>query len=675
VSGTGTDRRLASIVALDVAGFSARVEADEAGTIAAIAQLRSTIERIAHEHSGRIFNTAGDGFMLEFGSSSAAMEAAFALAETCEPKVRVGVHLGEVAVQPTGDLLGHGVNVAARLMAQAGPGSALVSSAVRQTLRGPLAARLVSRGLLQLDKMNETIEGFVIVAGPDGSKAVDVAAKKEPLLAVLPFDNLSADQEMQFFSDGVSEEILQRLARSRLHVIARTSSFQFRGPDKSVAKVANQLRATHILDGSIRRAASRVRVAAQLVDAETQTALWSERFDRTLEDIFAVQEEIAESIAGALDKAFDKHTPAASVPPEVYDLYLRSRQVRFAINAPKAVALLEEATRRAPDFAAAWGRLAIFRTSAATYIPYAQRPAVAVRVDAEAARALALDPDNVDALLARIYVRPPFPDFSHVEPLLARLRRFGPSHAGAVGDLLAKVGRLREAQASAQAAYELDPLNPLVANAYGWFTYCLGRYAEARTIFEEMLRRWPDWYMAAICLSSIGALTGDWALVDAMTDPERLKQHPWLEWDEYRHTYLAILRDPSPQSRRRPLEIAEHALAATGHLSFHWLPLAARLGFVDEAYALAARAKFGPSGSPDDEMGPIAYTTVRLFFAEFSAFRCDPRFVLLCARLGLVEYWMTSGHWPDCVDEAAPHYDFKAECARVAGGPPLPPAT
>jgi TolB-like protein len=669
-------RRLASIVALDVAGYSARTEADEAGTVAAIATLRGTIERIAHEHAGRIFNTAGDGFMLEFGSSSAAMEAAFSLAETCEPKVRVGVHLGEVAVQPNGDLLGHGVNIAARLMAQAGPGSALVSSAVRQTLRGPLAERLVSRGLLHLDKMNEIVEGFVIVA-PDASavRGGATAVKKEPLLAVLPFDNLSTDQEMQFFSDGVSEEILQRLARSKLRVVARTSSFQFRGPDKSVAKVASQLRATHILDGSIRRAASRVRVAAQLVDAETQTALWSERFDRTLEDIFAVQDEIAESIAEALDKTFDKPAPSASVPPEVYDLYLRSGQLYTPRDMAKAVPLLEEATRRAPGFAAAWGRLARARALAAMFLPFAQRPAVAVRVDDEADRALVLDPENVDAIVAKFFLRPPFPDFSYVEPLLARFRHFGPLHGQFVSFRLLSVGRLREAHPSARAAHELDPLNPRAAYTHGLCTYYLGRYAEARAQFEEVLRRWPDHTATALYLIRIGLHTADWPLVDALMDPERLKQYPLHEYDEFAHTYVSIMRDPSPQSRRRPLERDERAVAATGHLSFHWLPLAAQLGFVDEAYALAARAKFGPSGSPDDEMGSNAYATTRLFFPEFTAFRNDPRFVRLCARLGLVEYWMTSGHWPDCVEEVAPHYDFKAECARVAAGLPLPPAT
>src|ERR1700674_1160719 len=143
-------RRLATIVALDVAGYSARTEADEATTTAEVAALRTVIEAIAARHGGRVFNTAGDGFMLGFGSSLAAVEAALELAQTCEPRVRVGVHLGDVIVQPNGDLLGHGVNVAARLMAQSPPGAALVSPAVRQSIRGPVAERLQSRGTFKL---------------------------------------------------------------------------------------------------------------------------------------------------------------------------------------------------------------------------------------------------------------------------------------------------------------------------------------------------------------------------------------------------------------------------------------------------------------------------------------------------------------------------------------------
>jgi len=157
-------RRLAAIVALDMAGFSARMEKNESVSAAEVVVLRDTIAEITRAHEGRIFNTAGDGFMLEFGSSLGAVRAAIDLAEKCQPKVRVGVHLGDVQVQPNGDLLGHGVNVAARLMARSPPGSALVSAAVRQTVHDPIVERLVPRGMLKLEKMNETLEVFALAA-------------------------------------------------------------------------------------------------------------------------------------------------------------------------------------------------------------------------------------------------------------------------------------------------------------------------------------------------------------------------------------------------------------------------------------------------------------------------------------------------------------------------------
>ncbi|MBL8781940.1 MAG: adenylate/guanylate cyclase domain-containing protein, partial [Alphaproteobacteria bacterium] len=243
-------RKLATIVALDVAGYSARTEADEARTTAEVAALRKVIEGIAARHGGRVFNTAGDGFMLEFGSSLAAVEAAIELAETCEPKVCVGVHLGDVVVQPNGDLLGHGVNVAARLMAKSDPGGALVSAAVRQTIRGPIADRLVSRGLFHLDKMNETIEAFaladpatqaavaprralpklrqahwlmiaavvvgiaVVLAAMTLTSPVPEVKAADRSIAILPFENRSPAQNDAGYGDWLSELISSLLGKS-----------------------------------------------------------------------------------------------------------------------------------------------------------------------------------------------------------------------------------------------------------------------------------------------------------------------------------------------------------------------------------------------------------------------------------------------------------------------------
>jgi adenylate cyclase len=258
------------------------------------------IEGIAARHGGRVFNTAGDGFMLEFGSSLAAVEAALELAQTCEPKVRIGVHLGDVVVQPNGDLLGHGVNVAARLMAQSTPGGALVSADVRRVIRGPLAERLISRGLLKLDKMTETIEAFALGATPPAA-IVAQSHSARASVAVLPFDNLSGDMSLELLADGIVEEILTSLAQfSELVVIARNSTFAYKGRSIDIREVAAKLSVRYVLEGSIRGDANALRIAAQLIDAMSGGHVWAGRFDCKPIDVLKVQDEIAEAIAAKI---------------------------------------------------------------------------------------------------------------------------------------------------------------------------------------------------------------------------------------------------------------------------------------------------------------------------------------------------------------------------------------
>lgn len=341
-------RKLATIVALDVAGYSARTEADEARTTAEVAALRTVIEEIAGRHGGRVFNTAGDGFMLEFGSSFSAVEAAIVLAEACEPKVRVGVHLGDVMVQPNGDLLGHGVNVAARLMAKSDPGGALVSAAVKQSIRGPLVERLVSRGLMRLDKMAETIEAFALtgvaaaaapLSRPADSRAA--AGQTKPSIAVLPFANLSDDPEQAYFTDGMMEEITTALSRMRsIFVIASASTQQYKGKSVSAQAVGRELGVRYVLEGSVRKAANRVRIAVKLVDAADGAQVWAERYDDTLDDVFALQDRVALSVAGVIeptvhDAEIRRATQRPTVNIDAYDLYL------------KAVALVDTYEKRA----------------------------------------------------------------------------------------------------------------------------------------------------------------------------------------------------------------------------------------------------------------------------------------------------------------------------------------
>ena len=655
-------RRLTTIVALDVAGYSARTEADEAKTTAEVAALRSVIERIAGPHGGRVFNTAGDGFMLEFGSSLAAVEAAFALAEQCEPKLRVGVHLGDVVVQPNGDLLGHGVNVAARLMACSDPGSVLVSADVRRTIRGPLAERLVSRGTLQLDKMTEKIEAFALPAV--GSAVVAAPSKRsEPLLAVLPFDNLSDDREMQFFSDGVSEEIIQRLSRgARMKVIGRTSSFQFRGADKTARKVANELKCTHILDGSIRRASGRVRISTHLVEAASQTTLWSDRYDRTLEDIFAVQDEIAEHIAVALDQTFTSFATKA-IDPSAYDLYLRASPRSYAPDELRtSVGLLEAATQRAAHFAEAWGRLAFLRAWLRFYQPFADRAASADFVRREAARALAFDPQNIDALLAQLFLSPPFGRFVDDVAIVERIRQV-PGVGDAqiyVGWYARNIGQVRESLKETERAFRLDVLNPMSANLVGLARMAAGRVAEAVPVFEDLMARVPEMSFPIANVMRAKAFLEDWAAVDRLLDPSaRVRLREFQDGV----AFIQAKRNPTPENIGGILSALEAHFKKTGSVDVSRLVYAAHLGLVNEAYRTAETARLGPLGTADDIMGPDGYRTALLFHAGMPELRNDPRFVPLCARLGLVEFWLVTGKWPDCIDEVP--YDFKAECEKA----------
>lgn len=663
---TPTVRRLTTIVALDVAGYSARTEADEAKTAAEVTALRRVIEDIAAPRGGRLFNTAGDGFMLEFGSSLGAVEAALALAETCTPKVRVGVHLGDVVVQPNGDLLGHGVNVAARLMARSDPGSALVSADVRRTIRGPLADRLASRGEIQLDKMAERIEAFAVVAPGEQPVVRAAPTGPEPLLAVLPFDNLSDDREMQFFSDGVSEEIIQRLARgARMKVVGRTSSFQFRGADKNARKVAGELACTHILDGSIRRSAGRVRISAHLVDTGSQTTLWSDRYDRGLEDIFAVQDEIAEHIAGALDRTFTSFSTKA-VDPAVYDLYLRASPASYAPDELQTcVGLLEVAVQRAPHFAEAWGRLAFLRAFSRFYRPFRERAAIAALVTREAERALALDAENANALVARVFLLPPYGSFEGTSAMMERLRRASDGEAlGYAGWLARNLGWLRVSVRDTEHAHRLDLLNPMLANMLGLARMAAGHVAEAATLFEELLARVPTMTFPIPNLLRAKAFLGEWSAVDPLL--ERLRQYPLREFQDG-IAFIEAKRDPTPERVGAIRDALTDHCARTGSVDVARLVYAAHLGLVDDAYRVAAHARLGPTGSADDLMGPDGYRPALLFHASMPELRNDPRFVPLCARLGLVDFWLTSGQWPDCADEVP--YDFRAECAKARNVP------
>ena len=505
---TDTTRKLATIVALDVAGYSARTEADEARTTAEVAALRKVIEAIAAKHGGRVFNTAGDGFMLEFGSSLAAVEAAFELAETCEPKVRVGVHLGDVVVQPNGDLLGHGVNVAARLMAKSDPGGALVSGAVRQSIRGPVAERLVSRGSMQLDKMAEVIEAFAFgvsatatVAAP---KPVALALPEKPSIAVLPFSDMTGAKDQDYFTEGMLVEIVTALsAFPSLFVIAHAASLSLRGDTRSHTLIARELGVRYILSGSVRKSGDRVRISVELLDEGARTPIWTQRFDGTLEDVFALQDTVANAVASQIEPSIQaaevrRATSRPTADPGAYDLYLRGLHAQWGayekMPLQTALGFFEQAIDRDPDFG-----LAIAHASNAHVNMYIQSESDHPDVSRQRAfefakRAERLGTNDAEVLAFAAYsLLQCGTDMQIVDALMTRALELNPGSSVVrynSGWAYVFACRPEAALAEFEQGLRLDPRSPwwpAMTLGKGWSLFHLRRFAEALPLIYKTI--------------------------------------------------------------------------------------------------------------------------------------------------------------------------------------------
>jgi TolB-like protein len=356
------ERKLAAIFAADIAGYSRLMARDEVGTLARLKACRAIIDELIASHRGRIFNTAGDSVVADFASAVDAVQCAVAVqgaiaAEDAggapdEPmQYRIGVHVGDVMVD--GDnLLGDGVNIAARLEALAEPGAICLSAVVRDQVGNKLPLAFDDLGDQQVKNIAQAIRVYRVHAG--ASAPLPVAAlplPDKPSIAVLPFVNMSGDPEQEYFVDGMVEEIITALSRIRwLFVIARNSSFTYKGQAVDVKQVGRELGVRYVLEGSVRKAGQRVRITGQLIDAVTGAHLWADRFDGSLEEVFELQDKVASSVAGVIEPALQAAETARSAgrPTDnltAYDLYLRAYAMYLSSSArfPEALRLMEQA--------------------------------------------------------------------------------------------------------------------------------------------------------------------------------------------------------------------------------------------------------------------------------------------------------------------------------------------
>jgi adenylate cyclase len=349
-------RRLAAIVAADVAGYSRLMGVDEVGTARTLREHRKVTDALVEKHGGRLVKSTGDGVLLEFPSVVDAVECAVAVQDAMAQRnegisqdkrmlFRIGINLGDILIEGD-DILGDGVNIAARLEGIAQPGGICVSASAYDQVRGKVEVEFTDLGEQRLKNIDRPVRvytaksrGPVGVVGPDASSNHDVQMPlplpDKPSIAVLPFQNMSGDPEQEYFADGIAEDIITALSRFKsLFVIARNSTFTYKGKAVDIKQVGRELGVRYVLEGSVRKAGSRVRITGQLIEAASDRHLWADKFDGALEDVFGLQDQVTSSVVGLIaprleqteiDRARQKPTDSL----DSYDLFLRGMALAY----------------------------------------------------------------------------------------------------------------------------------------------------------------------------------------------------------------------------------------------------------------------------------------------------------------------------------------------------------
>jgi len=529
------ERRLRAILAADVAGYSRLTGIDEEGTHVRLKEhLRALVDPCIAEHRGRVVKTTGDGMLAEFGSVVDAVRCALhvqrGMAERNKDlpperriEFRIGINLGDIILD-AGDIFGDGVNVAARLEGLAEPGGICVSGRVQEDIEGKLEVAFENAGEQQLKNIARPVRVYVRLSGAAPSSRPALPLPDKPSIAVLPFQNMSGDPEQEYFADGIVEEIITALSRFRqLFVIARNSSFTYKGRAVDVKQVGRELGVRYVLEGSVRKASNRVRITAQFIDAATGVHLWADRFDGTLEDIFALQDQVTTSVVGQIAPKLEqveieraKRKPTENL--DAYDCWLRG----IAIIPKQTTEVLSEvlqlccrATELDPDFASAYGLAATCHVLRRANGFTTDRVRETAEAEQAAKRAAELGKDDAVALsgasFALAYI---IHDLDGAAALIDRALLLNPNLARAwyiSGWVRAWLGDPEVALGHAARAMRLSPLDPVLGGmqAVSAFAHFFaGRYDEASSWAQKALRSLPNSMAAARAVAISHALAG-----------------------------------------------------------------------------------------------------------------------------------------------------------------------
>ena len=540
------ERRLAAVLAADVAGYSRLMGTDEVGTLEALKAIRREIIDPANaEHKGRIVKTTGDGLLVEFASAvdsvTCAMTVQGEMAGRDGPiAFRIGINIGDI-ISEENDIFGDGVNVAARVENECQPGGVCLSGSAFEQVRGKTKFEFDDLGERALKNIDRVVRLYGARFG-SAPKATTVDSNRglplpdKPSIAVLPFQNMSGDPEQEYFADGMVEDIITALSRFKwLFVIARNSTFTYKGRSVDVRQVGRELGVRYVLEGSVRRANDRVRITAQLIDAETRAHIWAERYDRAVDDIFALQDEITVSTVAAIEPSLRQAEIERSKRkrPEnldAYDLVMRATPLvdtGMPEGASHAVQLLERAVSLEPNYALAHGQAAF--CNEILYLRAGRREENRTAAIRHAHTAVALGPDDAPALVyAAIAIGLVEHDRRLAQETFEAALQISPSAAWAYSWgalILGWGGEAEQAIEWGERGIRLSPLDPWITAALHGICmghFLRGRYEDAAAAAQRAIRSKPGFSVSHMFLAASLAKLG--RLEEAHAAAERVMQ-------------------------------------------------------------------------------------------------------------------------------------------------------
>jgi len=633
----GGERRLAAIMFTDVVGYSRLTQTNEPLALELLEEHRSVLRPVFATHGGAEVKTIGDAFLVEFRSALDAVLCAVDLQKSLKKRnnavpplrrleMRIGIHLGDV-VHAQDDVYGDAVNIASRIEPIADPGGICVSQQVFDQIRNKTNLQFEKVGDVNLKNIEVPIGVYGVIITED-ERAETIPRRPKERLAVLPFVNMTSHPEDEYFADGLTEELISKLSEVvGLKVIARTSVMSYKHKEKKVSDIGRELNVDWMIEGSVRKAADRVRISVQLVDATTEEHLWVSNYDSRLDDIFVVQSDVASKVAASLSAGFFSRVQARDTEDvEAHTLYLRALQLSYDTSEQSmrtSVALLERAVSRDPHFARAYAALSRAWYALAV-TGYEDFSASGKNAEVAATRAVALDPDSAEGHSAMALVHSMFDRFDSALQEAETAVRINPNLSDAyltLGILNATIRSPEEALAKFKRAYELDPLSPGTGAMISSFAQWVGDDDLAKSVIARLKEVSPNEPKIYLQIADYHMYRSEFDEAQRMIDQARLLGPA----DPMVGASQALLFAYS--GRRKEAEEALKRLLGEegGPLRFiAQLWVQAALGNLDEAFGVLMQLAKNHSWPATIRSDPL--------YAEM---RKDPRFPEFCRTVGI----------------------------------------